>query len=329
MSDESLDTALARIREVLLADEPLVRAVGSGRRRSGSAPAPSWRRVELRYVDLKAGRHLQVTMYDDTQAHTANYLMGAAAAERIDALLAEPFSNWHIDTTTAVYQLRVTKKGRALLGSTRAKIAEPARSHDKPKARLLPADDPVLIGLGISTADGQVKPSTQAKYRQVEEFLRLLDSSITDSLATGHLRQPTPDDPLRIVDLGCGNAYLTFAAQRYLTSVRALPVRLIGVDVKSQSYEHNAALAESLGMEAEFVVASIAEVDLPAAPDVVLALHACDTATDEALSRAAHWRSPPPAVITTSPPNCARLIRPRHTPCSPETASCVRDLPTP
>ncbi len=156
----------------------------------------------------------------------------------------------------------------------------------------MPADDPVLIALGISTAEGNVKPSTQAKYRQVEEFLRLLDASISDSLASGHLRHPTSEDPLRIVDLGCGNAYLTFAAHRYLTHVRELPVRLIGVDVKDQSYEHNTELARQLGADAQFMVASIADVDLDAAPDVVLALHACDTATDEALSRAAHWRAP-------------------------------------
>ncbi len=292
MGAESLEAAHARIREVLLDDQGLVRAVGSGRRRAAAIPEPTWRRVDLRYVDLKAGRRLQVTAYDDTQAHTSNHEVGAAAAAQVDALLAEPFSNWHIETTAAVHQLRVTKKGRALLGVTRAQIAEPVRRHDKAKARLLAADDPVLVALGISTAEGQVKPSTQAKYRQVEEFLRLLDSSITDSLATGHLRQPSPEDPLRIVDLGCGNAYLTFAAQRYLTTVRGLPVRLIGVDVKAQSHDHNTALATTLAMDAEFLVASIAEAELSAAPDVVLALHACDTATDEALARAAHWRSP-------------------------------------
>ena len=79
--------------------------------------------------------------------------------------------------------------------------------------------------LGLSDAQGRIKPSRQAKYRQVEEFLRLLDAAITDALEQGHLRRPTAEDPLRIVDLGCGNAYLTFAAQRYLTAVRGLPVR--------------------------------------------------------------------------------------------------------
>ena len=66
---------------------------------------------------------------------------------------------------------------------------------------------------------------------RLEEFLRLLDSSITEAIDKGHLRRPTVEEPLRIVDLGCGNAYLTFAAERFLTGVRKLPVRRTGVDV--------------------------------------------------------------------------------------------------
>lgn len=291
MGAEPLDVALERIRELLLDDTALIRAVASGRRRGATVPSP-WRRVEVRYVDLKGGRHLQITAYDDTQAHTANHALGEEARGAVAGLLAQPFNNWHVDTTSATHQLRVTKKGQALVHAKRREVAEPQRSHDKAKARLLPADDPVLIALGISTPDGRVKPSTQAKYRQVEEFLRLLDASIRESLATGHLRKPTVAEPLRIVDLGCGNAYLTFAAQRYLSSVRDLPVRLIGVDVKAQSFVHNSATADSLGMDAEFVVSTIADVELSQPPDVVLALHACDTATDEALARAAHWQVP-------------------------------------
>ena len=77
-----------------------------------------------------------------------------------------------------------------------------------------------------------MKPSRQGKYRQVEEFLRILDASIAEAIAKGHLR-PASEEPLRIVDLGCGNAYLTFAAHRFLTHVRGLPVRMTGVDVAS------------------------------------------------------------------------------------------------
>jgi SAM-dependent methyltransferase len=282
---EPLLRALNRMRDLILDPDVLVKAVASGRQKGQQ---PAWRRVEMRYVDLKAGRHLQITSYDATQAHTANHAIGDAARDAVDALLDEPFGNWHVDTITQSHQLRVTKKLEAVVHTTdRAAPLEAARGHDRDKPRLLPEDDPVFVALGISDASGRLKPSRQAKYRQVEEFLRLLDASITEALEKGHLRRPTAEDPLRIVDLGCGNAYLTFAAERYLS--QRLPVRLTGVDVKEQSREHNSAVARELGVDADFVVGSIGGVELDPPPEVVLALHACDTATDEALAQAVSW----------------------------------------
>ncbi len=137
-----------------------------------------------------------------------------------------------------------------------------------------------------------MKPSRQAKYRQVEEFLRILDVGVSEAIEKGHLRRPTSDDPLRVVDLGCGNAYLTFAAHRFLTAVRGLPVRMTGVDQREQSRDHNAGLAAELEIDADFVVGSIGGAHLDPAPEVVLALHACDTATDDALARAVEWQAP-------------------------------------
>lgn len=284
---EPLLRELNRLRGLILDPDQLVKAVASGRQKGEQS---RWRRAELRYVDLKAGRHLQVTTFDETQAFTANHAVGDAARDAVDELMDEPFGNWHVDTTTQSHQLRVTKKLEAVVHTTdRVEQVEVERGHDRDKQRLLPEDAPVFVALGISDADGRIKPSRQAKYRQVEEFLRLLDSSISDALEKGHLRKPTEEDPLRIVDLGCGNAYLTFAAERYLTGVRGLPVRLTGVDVKEQSREHNAKVASELGVSAEFVVGTIGGVDLDPAPEVVLALHACDTATDEALAQAVGW----------------------------------------
>ena len=316
---EPLADALARLRAELLAPDALVRAVASGRRRDGE---PRWRRVELRPVDLKAGRHLQLTAYDATQAHTSNHLLTAdpatgPAAGALDALLAEPFGNWHVETTTHTHQLRVTKKGEALLHSTRRAAPVAAEtSHDRDKARLLPEDDPVYAALGLTDAHGRVKPSRQAKLRQVEEFLRQLDATITEARSSGHLRRPTPDAPLRIVDLGCGNAYLTFAAHRFLTHVRGLPVHLVGADVKQQSADHNSAVARDLGVadEMSFVVGTIGDVVVDPAPDVVLALHACDTATDDALARAVAWEAP---VVLAAP--C----------CHHDVAAQLRRAPTP
>jgi SAM-dependent methyltransferase len=284
---EPLIRALSILRSAIVDDEHLVRALASGRRKG--QPAPRWRRVEMRYVDLKAGRHLQLTAYDETQAHVSNH---ADPREVLDDILEEPFANWHVETTTHTHQLRVTKKGEALLHtSERTEQVAPERGHDRPKERLLPEDHPALIALGISDRQGRLKPSRQGKYRQVEEFLRALSVAIDDAQRTGRLRTPTDEEPLRVVDLGCGNAYLTFAAHAWLSE--RMPVRLVGVDVKEQSRRHNIEVAARLGVaeELSFVAAGIRDAVLDERPDVVLALHACDTATDDALVRAVDWEA--------------------------------------
>ena len=320
MAAEPLLRALARTRGQLLDEQTLVRAVASGRRKGSR---PRWRRAELRYVDLKAGRRLQVTTYDDTQAHTANHAPGDEAREAVDALLDEPFGHWHVETTTETatetHQLRVTKKLEAMVHSSIAEREgrpEPAAGHDRVKARLLPEDDPVLAALGFTDAQGRLKPTRQAKYRQVEEFLRDLAPVVDEALRAGRVPTPTPERPLRVVDLGCGNAYLTFAAHRYLTHVRGLPVHTTGVDVKTQSREHNTEVARSLGVEGQmsFVQGDIGSAELDERPDVVLALHACDTATDDALARAVTWDAP---LVLAAP--C----------CHHDVAAQLRRTPTP
>ncbi len=308
---ENLARAIAQLRGRLLDPDTLVRAVGSGRRRAG---APRWRRVELRYVDLKAGRQLQLTTYDDTQAHTSNHA-GDAARGAVDDLLDEPFGSWHVETTVETVQLRVTRKGEALVHVTpRTVPAEVDRDHDRDKARLLPEDEPLFRALGLADADGRLKPSRRDKYRQVEEFLRLLDTAVSEAIEKGQLRRPSEAEPLRVADLGCGNAYLTLAAERYLTGVRGLPVHLVGVDVKEQSRAHNEKVAAELGLDAEFVVGTIGGVELDPPPEVVLALHACDTATDEALARAVEWEA---SLVLAAP--C----------CHHDVAAQLRRAPTP
>src|SRR5919112_6884555 len=117
-----------------------------------------------------------------------------------------------------------------------------------------------------------------------------------------------------MADLGCGNGYLTLAAQRFLTQVRGLAVVVTGVDVRQQSADHNTAVATGLGMAAEFVVGSIGDVVVDPPPEIVLALHACDTATDDALARAVGWAAP---LVLAAP--C----------CHHDIAAQLRRVPTP
>ncbi len=264
MPDE-LGAALEEVRSLLLDAEHLVRAVAAGRRRGA---VPSVVRAELRPVDLKSGRHLQFVATDGQRPTTQNLPFGPAAESLVDDLLAEPFGNWHVETTRATLQLRVTKRGEAQVHRS-APVEGVSSEHDRAKVHLLPPDDPLFAVIG----------GNAAKRRQVDAFLRSLAATLDD--VTG---------PLRVVDLGCGNAYLTFAAYRYL-SAQGHDVHITGVDVREDQRARNTALAEELGCadRVTFVAGTITDASIDDRPDLVLALHACDTATDDALARAVRW----------------------------------------
>jgi SAM-dependent methyltransferase len=278
---QPLEEALAEIRAALLDRSGLRRAIAAGHRRGA---APSWVRAELRPVALKRGEQLQVVTSDGVRPVTRNVPWGGEAEATVDALLAEPFGNWHVETDEATWQLRVTKRGEAALHRSAppvdggdaaaderlpdaAPTSSAAAAHDRAAQHLLDPGDPLFDLIG----------GTAAKRRQVDAFLRALDSTV--------------DTPVsRIVDLGCGNAYLTFAAYRYFAS-RGTDVEIVGVDVREDQRERNTELARQLGCgdRVRFVAGAIRDVDVEPNPDAVFALHACDTATDEALARAVRW----------------------------------------
>jgi SAM-dependent methyltransferase len=263
---EPLDAALDEVRRLILDPDRLVRAVAAGRRRGS---VPSLARAELRPVDLKNGRRLQLVASDGQRPTTTNLDFGAAAS-LVDDLLREPFGNWHVETTATTLQLRVTKRGEAQVHRSAPVTGASGAEHDRAKVHLLAPDDPLYGELGASAA----------KRRQVDAFLRALAAT---------LDEPGPE-PLHVVDLGCGNAYLTFAAFRYL-SAQGHDVRVTGIDVREDQRERNTALAEALGCadRVRFAAGTISDADVENPPDLVLALHACDTATDDALARAVRW----------------------------------------
>ena len=170
---------------------------GPSRPAAGAGTTPPWRRVELRYVDLKAGRHLQVTAYDDTPgAH-----LQPRARRRRPATPSTTCSTSRSATGTSTPPRETApaagdQEGRGAACTpprARGRGRRSTADHDRDKGRLLAEDDPVFVALGLSDHEGRMKPSRQAKYRQVEEFLRILDASITDAIDKGHLRRPTAE----------------------------------------------------------------------------------------------------------------------------------------
>lgn len=273
----------ARMRDLLLDPDALVRGVASGR---AAGRSPQWRRVELRPVQLKAGPRLQITAFSATQAFTSNHEWRSPdTASAVDVLLDDGFGEWTVDTAHERARMRVGRGGAVGGGiQARENAAAVDMSHDRAKPRLLPLTHPVLRATGLTTASGEVKPSRHDKLRQVDEFLRVLDASLRDAGLV-----PRPEgDPIRVLDLGCGNAYLTFAAHAYLESV-GVEARIVGIDSRNKARDRNAELARELGVgdSVTFEAAQILEAstEVAGAPaDVVMALHACDTASDDALA---------------------------------------------
>jgi hypothetical protein len=192
---EPLLRALTRLRGVILDDESLVRAVASGRQRGTQ---PTCDASSLRYVDSRPGASLRVTAHTTMSRHIRATTSSVTPPAALDDLLDQPFANWHVETTSETHQPASHQEGRSLGAHPATRRGgRGRRDHDRDKGRLLPEDDPVFRALGLSDHEGRMKPSRQGKYRQVEEFLRILDASVGEALEKGHLRRPTPEEPRR------------------------------------------------------------------------------------------------------------------------------------
>ncbi len=265
-----------QIKRIVLDEQSFVRLTMKGPARQASMP---WRQVVVRPVLIKNERYLQFSYFNQKQDITRNY-RGAQAGEKLDEILALPFNSLLAQTTTEDVRVQITGKGKVILH--RAKIAaanrEPNLDHDFSKKLLLPANKPdsFLQATGIMDEQGRVRPSMQGKFSQINEFLKLLDH-------TGELER-FEKTPVNILDCGCGSAYLAFAAYHYLCNVRGIPARLIGIDTNETLIQKDNRQSELLGFsDACFQKSAIIDYVPQEPPDIVLALHACDTATDEAI----------------------------------------------
>jgi len=270
---EGLMESVGRIANL----ENLIRVVLSGARRNMVPPAE---RIDIRPVLIKEKLMLQIASNDGRAVTTKNIDFDSTV---ISELLDSGFANILVESTDSAISIRVTKKGEAQIHYEKVNKTQDL-AHDRKKERLLDSADPYLIEVGISDVHGQVKPSRQDKYRQVEEFLRILVPTLDSAISAGQIKTPTIELPLEIVDLGCGNAYLTFATHQYLMN-KGIPVHVTGIDVREQARERNSQIAKKLGIEKslEFKADEIARVG-GSQVDIAIALHACDTATDDAIA---------------------------------------------
>ena len=272
-----LEVALKNAHQLISDTSKLVRVVLSGRRRNMTVP---FERIDIRPVLIKGALTLQLAQNDGRITTTKNIEVKDFDS---NTYLEMGYANILVEHTAGALTIRITKKGEAQVHEARG-AREQILEHDRKKSRLLDASDPFLIEVGISDSEGRVKPTKADKYLQVEEFLRLLVPTLNAAIEAKQIDQPSIDKPLVIADLGCGNAYLTFAVHQYLRSID-MPVHVIGIDIRPESLKRNNEIAKKLKIEQtiEFKAEAIEQTSLQSC-DVAIALHACDTATDDAIA---------------------------------------------
>ncbi len=272
-----LDDALESAVKIISETATLVRVVLSGRRRNMTVP---FERIDIRPVLIKDAIVLQIEQNDGRATTVKNVAPKDFGAR---GYLEMGYANILVEHTSGALSIRITKKGEAQVHEDKG-AREQNLEHDRRKARLLDPSDPFLIEIGISDSDGRIKPTRSDKYIQVEEFLRLLVPTLNSAIEAKQIAKPTPEKPLVIADLGCGNAYLTFAVHQYLTSID-MPVHVIGIDIRPESLKRNNEIAKKLKIDKtiEFKAEAIDQTSLTSC-DIAIALHACDTATDDAIA---------------------------------------------
>ncbi|MFM9070418.1 MAG: class I SAM-dependent methyltransferase [Acidimicrobiaceae bacterium] len=265
------------IQQIINRQDQFVRAIFSGRRRNMQ---PEFEKVELRPVRIQETIRLQMTTVDVSKSKTTNMEFGDFDAL---GLLESGFANCLVESTELTLTLRFTKKGSPLIHRSRRTLSQ-VTSHDRQKSRLLDPSSDFLQRIGISDQNGSIQKSKRDKYLQIEEFLRILMPTLRDEIAAGRLHKPTIQEPLKIFDHGCGNAYLTFAVHYFLMD-QDIPNLITGIDQRDDSRERNFKIATDLGLNdsVRFRAEKIAKLGKEKI-DLAIALHACDTATDDAIA---------------------------------------------
>ena len=293
MTDRRSDVG-ALVRE-LVGDGSLTGASLSRPRRSDPS-RPS--RVAVVPVTIGGSLRYRFTARQATRSNDEN-LAPEAAIERLTLLLETEFRQGLLQSTEGDWQVLVSGKEARILRRPPSRPTA-ALAHDRVKRRLLPEGTPVpfLVELGVMTREGKVRAQRYDKFRQVNRFLELVEDVLPSLRAR----------PLRVVDFGSGKSYLTFALHHLFTAVHEREVEIVGLDLKAEVVDHCEALARKLGAHGlRFEVGDIAGYEALAGVDLVVSLHACDTATDDALDRAV--RAEVPVILAV--PCCQHELLPQ------------------
>ena len=280
MSELTLTSCIAEVIE----DSPS-RIIISNKRKKDQ----QYEKIVITPVTIKGEPRYQAEKFTKTQAFHDN-LRPDEVSDFIESCLAEDFRQADVMGSSSDFNIKLSKKDKVMMSRSSKKkkvqprIQTPSASHDRKKKRLIEEGTVVepLIDMGIFTKEGKIVKSMGDKFRQINRFLEIVDDAID---ACGL-------DSLTIVDFGCGKAYLTFILYYYLNYVKKIDATMVGLDLKEDVIKKcNEAAAKYGYTKLHFEVGDISKYTSEKPLDMVITLHACDTATDYALYNAISWKS--------------------------------------
>jgi hypothetical protein len=273
-------------------------------RPQGPAAAPDLQRLLVRRITLRGEDTLSFVASHSTRDMTQNLPL-EAGVQRVRELLGPVFRNAHLHTTAEEVQFTLSKKGKGFVSSSKHadetdEAVEPAPAHDRARHRELELTRPFLQALGVASAQGTLVPAMARKWRQINRFVEIFAGAVAASgLADA--------SSLRVADFGSGKGYLTFAVHDWLQHTRHAQAEVVGVELRPDMVQLGNDTVRQLGLQGLRMELGDVRSWTPRPLDVVIALHACDTATDHAI----HLGLKAGARIIMCSPCCHKQIRPQ------------------
>ena len=261
---------------------------------SGARGGVDFIKIKVRPVMIRDSLYFQVSRYTDKQVFHEN-MTAEDAFETLSGWILHDFRQAQIRMQDEMVTVLVSKKGKATVKSKKAACIETQNLEHNRKKRYIIEEGtavPFMIDLGVMTESGKIIRTRYDKYRQINRFLEFIEDILPEL--------PT-DRTVHIIDFGCGKSYLTFAMYYYLKVLKHYDIRITGLDLKQKVIEDCQALADRYGYDGlQFLCGDIADYNGTDEVDMVVTLHACDTATDYALYKAVKWH----ASVILSVPCC-------------------------
>ncbi len=303
---------IAEVRRTLAAGS--FESVVLSKPRGGEGEAKS---VRMRQIGLRGEPALSFVVSHATRDVTVNHRIDdglAALSTWLDANAATGFAHATLHAEDGDVQLRISRKGQHTVrrrndaGNHAASSMAPLAAHDRVRERRLPLELPFLVELGITDASHRLVPAMARKWRQIDKFLEVLDSAL-DALPGAANGAGTVPRPLRVVDFGAGKGYLTFAVHEHLRRRFGVAPEVTGVELRSDLVDFCNAVAKRCGASALRFVEGDLRSFVPERVDIMIALHACDTATDHAIDLGLAAG----AGVLVCSPCCHKELRPQMT----------------